>query len=86
MSELLPCPFCGEKVSMTELDDEDDRRIWTRYIECEVCDLKMRDYAVWPKGTMLFTREDLSVQVGKTLTNMWNTRAGSQAKNKESSE
>ena len=75
LAELLPCPFCGGEVQMSELDDEDDRRIWTRYVECEVCDLKMRDYAVWPRGTMLFTREMLSTQVGKTLTTMWNTRA-----------
>jgi len=69
---LLPCPFCGGEVHMSDLDDEDDRRMWVRYIECETCDLKMRDWTGWPHEA--FDRTALSETVGASLTKAWNRR------------
>lgn len=75
MAELLPCPFCGSKVHMTDLDDEDERRVWVRYIECETCDLKMRDWTGWPPKGVPFDREKMSGTVAASLSAMWNRRA-----------
>lgn len=57
---------------MSELEDEDDRRLWVRYIECETCDLKMRDWTGW---TTPFDRQKMSDTVEVSLSSMWNRRA-----------
>lgn len=72
---LSPCPFCGGKVTMTDLNDEDDRRMWVRYVECETCDLKMRGWTGWPAKGIPFNRDDLSDKVAVSLSAAWNRRA-----------
>lgn len=68
---LLPCPFCGGSVLMSEMDDEDDRRVWVREIHCETCDLKMRDHLPWHNS---FERAVWSDRIEQSLMKMWNRR------------
>lgn len=72
--ELLPCPFCGSDVTMSDLFDEDDRRMWVREIECDVCQVTMRDWTGWPKRNVTFDRDWMSAHVGASLARMWNHR------------
>lgn len=69
--EFLPCPFCGSAVQMSELDDEDEGRMWVRYIECETCEVKMREWAGW---NIPWNRQYISDQVEKALAAKWNRR------------
>lgn len=77
---LLPCPFCGCEVTMSDLYDEDDRRMWVREIECDICQLTMRDWTGWPGRNMTFNRGQMSADVGHSLAKMWNTRAALEPK------
>lgn len=59
MSELLPCPFCGEEISMFE-DSEHSTAVWAMHHEDSDCFLA--DYTQW------HVTEDEAVK-------LWNTRA-----------
>lgn len=57
---------------MSDLNDEDDRRMWVRYIACDVCELEMRDWTcLTPKP---FDRKQMSDEVGAALAKRWNNR------------
>lgn len=34
LPEFLPCPFCGETPSISEVEDRDDRRYMAMELEC----------------------------------------------------
>lgn len=61
---------------MGDLFDEDDHRMWVREIECDICQLTMRDWTCWPPNNITFDRDRMSTDVGIALAKMWNRRRG----------
>jgi hypothetical protein len=72
MTKFKPCAFCGNVPDrMTELEDKDDRRYFERTLECDYCELTMRDSIHWGQYSKM-TREKASEAVGKLLVDKWN--------------
>lgn len=68
-----PCPFCEGTPILTDLEDEDERRWWVRELQCESCEVSMREsitfntYASMPKA-------QAALLVATKLIEKWNKR------------
>lgn len=75
--DLLPCPFCGESsISISSLDDEDDRRYWFCVVECNNCDANIKQGIGWDAYCML--GDNAESYVKNRCVVAWNTRHVSQ--------
>lgn len=72
-ADLKVCPHCQQPVVMHGLVDEDDRRFWVRTIECDTCDITMREGISWGLYKTM-TPEEAEDHVGKSLAAKWNRR------------
>jgi hypothetical protein len=70
---LKPCPVCQSSVSMTYLEEMDERRYFERRIECDNCDLSMRDSIGWSQGKDR-SETERSDEIGRKLSAKWNSR------------
>lgn len=70
MSELLPCPFCGDEPRHNNGGNSTYGRLWWA-VWCERCDIQMHDREQWermthPSGRLVFP--------AKECFDRWNTR------------
>ena len=71
---LLPCPFCGgENMSLTALEEKDERRYYERTLSCDECNCSFSDHVGWNTYRYL-TDSDAAEMVRADLVAMWNRR------------